>query len=232
VSRVQIPSGPFTIEENIMSVIINLTVIEKIIIVFVLTFLYGLERQRSHKPIGLGAFVLVATGSCALTLVAVQLSLTISLPLLSAIVTGIGFLGAGALMGGNASERNYGFTTAASVWLFAIFGVIMGLGIYDIAGVIYLLVWIVVFFDRLLEKKFMNSYKRELGITTKGFVDKKEITNILSKYCTSFKLIKVEMGRGKKGVLVKYLIEGLRKDIDSILKEFYDKKWCISVSLN
>jgi len=215
-----------------MALIINLTIIEKVVVVFVLTFLYGLERQRSHKPIGLGTFVLVATGSCALTIVATELTLAIALPLLSAIVTGIGFLGAGALMGGSSAERNYGFTTAASVWLFAIFGIIMGLGYYGTATLIYALVWVVVFFDRLLEKKFMNSYKRELAITTKGFVDKKEITDILAKYCTSFKLIKVEVGRGKKEVLVKYLIEGLRKDIESILKEFYDQKWCVSVSLN
>jgi len=215
-----------------MALIINLTIIEKIVVVFVVTFLYGLERQRSHKPVGLGTFVLVATGACALTIVADNLGLTVSLPLLSAVVTGIGFLGAGALMGGSSAERTFGFTTATSVWLFAIFGIIMGLGYYGIGALIYMLVWIVVFFDRLLEKKFMNSYKRELAITTKGFVDKKEITNVLAKYCTSFKLIKVEIGRGKKEVLVRYLIEGLRKDIDSILKEFYDKKWCISVSLN
>jgi putative Mg2+ transporter-C (MgtC) family protein len=205
--------------------------IEKLVTVFALTFLYGLERQRSHKPIGLGTFVLVATGACGLAIVANELELSISIVLLSATVTGIGFLGAGALLGGNNAERTFGFTTAASVWLFAIFGIIIGLGFYGVGLIIYVFVWIVVFFDRKLEKGFIDSYKREFTIKTKGFVDKKLITDILAKYCTSFKLTKVEIDRKKKEVFLQYLIEGLKKDIESILKEFYDEKWCVSVGL-
>lgn len=208
------------------------TIIEKIGIVFVLTFLYGWERQRSHKPIGLGTFVLVATGSCGLTIVALQLSLTNSIFILGSIVSGVGFLGAGALMGGNSSERTFGFTTAASVWLFSIFGIIIGLGYYEIGLIIYVFVWIVVFFDINLEKRFIDSYKREISIKTKGFMEKKEIVDILSKYCMSFKLIKIEIDRKNKEVLLRYLVEGLRKDIESFLREFYNEKWCISVELD
>jgi uncharacterized membrane protein YhiD involved in acid resistance len=210
----------------------DLSIIIKILIVFVLTFLYGWERQRSHKPIGLGTFVLVATGSCGLTIVALQLSLTNSIFILGSIVSGVGFLGAGALMGGNSSERMFEFTTAASVWLFSIFGIIMGLGYYEIGLIIYVFVWIVVFFDINLEKRFIDSYKREISIKTKGFMEKKEITDILSKYCMSFKLVKIEIDRKNKEVSLKYLIEGLKKDIESFLREFYNEKWCISVELN
>jgi putative Mg2+ transporter-C (MgtC) family protein len=208
----------------------DITIIEKLLVVFVLTFLYGLDRQRTHKPIGFGTFILVSLGACGLTIVATQLGLTTSISLLGAIVTGIGFLGAGALI--RTSDRTFGFTTAASVWVFAIFGIIIGLGLYEIGIVIYILVWIVVFFDRYLEKKFIGSYKREISVITRGFIDKKEITDILSKYCTSFKLIKVDVDRKEKEVLLKYLIEGLKKDIESLLKEFYEKRWCISIELN
>lgn len=207
------------------------TIVEKLVIVFVLTFLFGIERQRKHTPVGFGTFVLVAIGSCGLTIVATQLTLVIALPLLGAVVTGVGFLGAGVLMGGNAAEKTLGFITATSVWLFAIFGVIIGLGYYEVGALIYAFTWIIVIVDRRLEKGFMDSYKRDISIKTKGFMEKKEITDILAKYCMSFKLVKVEIDRKNKEVLLKYLIEGLRKDIESLLREFYSEKWCISVEL-
>ncbi len=203
----------------------------KILIVFVLIFLFGLERQRKHTPVGLGTFVLVAIGSTGLTIVAMDFGLATAIPLLGAIVTGIGFLGAGVLMWGNSSEKTLGFTTAASVWLVAIFGLIIGMGYYGIGILIYIGVWIVVLVDRTLEKRFIDSYKREISIRTEGFMEKKEITDILAKYCRSFRLVKVEIDRKKKEVLLKYLIEGLKKDIESLLREFYSEKWCISVEL-
>lgn len=211
---------------------IDWAIILKILIVFALTFAYGLERQRSHKPIGLGTFVLVAVGSCGLTIVADQLGLSTSIFLLSGIVSGIGFLGAGALMGGNSTEKTYGFTTAASIWLFSIFGIIIGLGVYEIGAIIYILVWVVVFTDRYLERKFIGSYRREISILTKGFVDKKEITDILAKYCSNLKLTRIGINKKGKEVLLKYIIEGLKKDIESLLREFYKENWCISVELN
>ena len=187
------------------------TIVEKLLVVFVLTFLFGIERQRKHTPVGFGTFVLVAIGSCGLTIVATQLALTNTIFLLSGIVTGVGFLGAGVLMGGSPAERTSSFITAASVWLFSIFGIIIGLGYYEIGILVYVFTWIIVLVDRNFEKKFIDSYKREISIKTKGFMEKKEITDILAKYCMSFKLIKVEIDRKNKEVLLKYLAEGLRK---------------------
>ncbi len=209
----------------------DITVIEKILVVFVLTFLFGIERQRKHTPVGFATFVLVAIGSCGLTIVALQLAISNTIFLLSGIVSGVGFLGAGVLMGGSSAERTSGFITAASVWLFSIFGIIIGLGYYEIGILIYVFTWVIVVVDRHLEKGLTDSYKREISIRTKGFMEKKEITDILAKYCTSFKLVKVEIDRKNKEVLLKYLIEGLKKDIDSFLREFYNEKWCISVEL-
>lgn len=117
------------------------------------------------------------------------------------------------------------------MWLFSIFGIIIGLGYYEIGILIYVFTWVIVVVDRHLEKGLTDSYKREISIRTKGFMEKKEITDILAKYCTSFKLVKVEIDRKNKEVLLKYLIEGLKKDIDSFLREFYNEKWCISVEL-
>ena len=79
-------------------------------ITFFLSLVFGLERQYSHKPIGFGTFTFVAAGSSSLAIVAVALGFEHSIPLLSAIVTGIGFLGAGALI--KTSDKIFGLTSA------------------------------------------------------------------------------------------------------------------------
>lgn len=208
---------------------ITFQVLERFIFVFILTFIYGLQRQRSHKPVSFGTFILVSIGACAMSVIASQMDIEHSIALLSAVVTGIGFLGAGALIRG--SDRIFGFTTAASIWLFAIFGVVMGLGEYSIGMVIYGSVWIVVLFDELLEHKGLGSYRKKVVITTEKFVKKEDITGILAKYCT-FGLVSIQADKRERKVSLTYIVEGMRKDIDHLLKEFYTKKWCVSVSFD
>src|SRR6185503_20781311 len=95
---------------------------------FVLAFAFGLARQKLGKAIGFGTFIFVALGACGLSLVALEFAdqQQNPLPLLSAIVTGIGFLGAGALF--RTADRVVGFTSAATIWIFACFGMAIGLG--------------------------------------------------------------------------------------------------------
>ena len=99
-----------------------------------------------HKPIGFGTYIFVATGACGLSLVSILIPTENPLPLLGAIVTGIGFLGAGALI--KTADRVVGFTSAASIWIFAIFGLIAGLGHYLLSFVIYGVVWAVMAIEK------------------------------------------------------------------------------------
>src|SRR5207249_9333948 len=69
----------------------------RLVIVFLLAFGIGLERQLRRKPVGFGTFVFVSTGACALAILSVDLEDQNPLPLLGGVITGIGFLGAGAL---------------------------------------------------------------------------------------------------------------------------------------
>lgn len=101
----------------------------------------GFERQRYRKPAGLRTHMLVAIGS-ALFVVAALLIIAdpsgsesvIRLDLLrvvAAIATGIGFLGAGAILRGR--EEVHGLTTAAGIWVTAGIGLATGLGFYILA---------------------------------------------------------------------------------------------------
>ena len=87
------------------------TIIFRFVLAFVLALLFGFNRQKAHKPTGFVTYIFVAIGSCALSMAAILISEN-PLPLLAAIVTGIGFLGAGALI--KTSDKVFGFTSAAS----------------------------------------------------------------------------------------------------------------------
>jgi len=198
-------------------------------LVFVLTFIYGLQRQKSHKPVGFGTFMLVASGACGLSIVAQDIGIPSSLPLLSAIITGIGFLGAGALI--RTSNKIFGFTTAASIWFFAIFGLIIGLGIYRNGLILYSLAWIIVIFDKYLEVNGIGSYRKKITIVCNRRVNKNDTAKMLLDYCTRFNLLKINFIKNKKKFLLTYLIEGHKRDIDFLIQDFYKKKWCSQVLL-
>jgi len=198
-------------------------------IVFVLTMIYGLQRQRTNKPVGFGTFILVAVGACGMSLTAIEMGEDTAITILGAIITGIGFLGAGALI--KTSDRIFGFTTAATIWLFAIFGMIVGLGYYQNAMIMYVIVWIVIGVDKRLEKKSIGSYRKKLKVSFNKFIEKKEITATLSTYCKNYNLINMSLNKKESIITFNYQIEGLKEDIGQLFKEFYNKKGCVSIYL-
>ncbi|MFO7299654.1 MAG: MgtC/SapB family protein [Actinomycetes bacterium] len=91
----------------------------------------GYDRQRHDKPAGLRTYMLVALGAALFTASA-EIALGSDGPfdllrVSAAIATGIGFLGAGAIM--RSGEGNVrGLTTAAGIWVTAGIGVTVGAG--------------------------------------------------------------------------------------------------------
>jgi len=194
----------------------------RLILTFVLSLIFGYERQRSHKPIGFGTFIFVSVGSCGLAITATLLNEN-PLPLLGSVVTGIGFLGAGALIKTN--EKTFGFTTAASVWLFSIFGIIIGVGQYTIGITVYLITWVIIYFDKAFEKKGMGYYQKKLIINTNKIVDKSDIKKIFLQGNERHKFIGIDVDKKNNKIAITYLIEGTSEDIYKISKKLYEMEW-------
>ncbi len=96
----------------------------------------GLEREINGKPAGLRTNIIICLGATAFTLVARRLGLEFHSPdapgrVAAGIVTGVGFLGAGALI--QEGSGIHGLTTAAGIWLVASIGVACGMGYYLLA---------------------------------------------------------------------------------------------------
>ena len=93
----------------------------------------GAERELRHKSAGFRTNILIAMGAALFTIMSVRLPGSGGDParIAAQIVTGVGFLGAGAIMRTRVGVQ--GLTTAATVWVNAALGVAAGAGEYHLA---------------------------------------------------------------------------------------------------
>ncbi len=93
--------------------------------------LLGAERELRQKPAGFRTNILIGLGCAVFAIVSTSISSTPD-RIASNIVTGVGFLGAGAIMR-EQSGSVHGITTAATVWVNAALGTAAGTGQYALA---------------------------------------------------------------------------------------------------
>jgi putative Mg2+ transporter-C (MgtC) family protein len=109
----------------------------------VLGWIVGYERYFSGRAAGSQVYCLVSTTSCAITLMAGcprlwywgsvhEIAAGDPTRVVNAIMTGIGFLGAGIIVQSGLNVR--GLTTAASIWGSAAIGILVGVGFYTAAA--------------------------------------------------------------------------------------------------
>ncbi|MEM5801547.1 MAG: MgtC/SapB family protein [Candidatus Aenigmatarchaeota archaeon] len=152
----------------------------RILLSFILSTIFGLERQFKKKPVGFGTFTFVATGSCILTIIGLMLAEnTNPILIIGPIITGIGFLGAGALI--RQERKVYGSTTAASIWGFAALGIAIGAGFIYLGLIFYGFIIIIVLLDTYFEYHSFGPYSKFLTITLTDVNTFNEIKKVLPK---------------------------------------------------
>lgn len=120
----------------------------RLAVALILGALLGLERELVGKEAGIRTEMLVASGAAIFAMVGLALPYISAMPsgavpdmvaqdsafgIIAAIVSGIGFLGAGLII--KTEERARGITTAAFVWTTAAIGVLAGIGMIELAVV-------------------------------------------------------------------------------------------------
>ena len=108
--------------------------LERLLLAAGLGAVLGFEREWRQKNAGLKTNILIAVGSALFTVMSIDLSASAGgdpTRIAAQIVTGIGFLGAGAIMRTGAGIR--GLTTAAMIWVNAAIGVACGGGEFRLA---------------------------------------------------------------------------------------------------
>jgi putative Mg2+ transporter-C (MgtC) family protein len=129
------------LELVLSSVMNSLYIFVRLIIAAILGGVIGLEREKLNRPAGVRTHMIVCLGSCLIMLLGEymhRIDSTIDITRLGAqVVSGIGFLGAGAILKDGFSVR--GLTTAATLWVVACVGLAIGGGFYS-AGILTTLI--------------------------------------------------------------------------------------------
>jgi putative Mg2+ transporter-C (MgtC) family protein len=104
----------------------------------------GIEREVRGKSAGFRTLALICFGATLFTIISYKLGVAPNLDRLAAnIITGVGFIGAGVIWRNNSSVS--GITTAASIWISAALGMMIGIGEYAISGIALVLALVILY---------------------------------------------------------------------------------------
>ncbi len=119
----------------------------------------GFERGIRHRAAGLRTHMLLSVGAASTMMVSQFLyaSYDVGDParLSAQVISGIGFLGAGTVIITRHNEIK-GLTTAASVWATACMGLAVGVGFYECAIIMYILLIIILLLMNVLDNRFLK----------------------------------------------------------------------------
>ena len=113
-------------------------------IAMILGAVIGAQRESLGKPAGLRTHMLVAMGGALFVLAPLQSGMDLDgmSRVIQGIVTGIGFIGGGAILKLQEQRAIEGLTTAAGIWITAAVGIAVGLGRWGLALASTILTWV------------------------------------------------------------------------------------------
>jgi len=128
----------------------------------------GFERERKGKPAGFVTNVLVCVGAASIAIIQsliVRDTLVYDYPvksdpgrLIAQVVSGVGFLGAGAILHEKGSVK--GITTAATIWVVAAIGIAFGMGYYLLGSIVTVTVYFSIMILKKIEFYFLTNKMR------------------------------------------------------------------------
>lgn len=186
-------------------------IVLRLLLAALLGALVGIERERQNQPAGLRTHMILAVGSCLAMILSIMMAFQF-LPTISGsdparlaaqVISGIGFLGAGAIMRFGTSVK--GLTTATSLWTIAVVGLAVGAGHYFAAIMTCVLLLVILVILNIIEKKFIRSYT-----TINVIVNADDRPQLLSE-------LKSLMAKENKKIISTSIQKNLHKETVSIM---------------
>jgi len=130
----------------------ELELVLRVLLAVALGAIIGFQRGKAEKAAGMRDLVLICAGAALFTVVSIYgFGVVDQARVAAGIVTGIGFLGAGAIIRRGEGGVVKGLTTAATIWVTAGIGLAAGAGMYILATVTTFLVLVVLLLPRRVE---------------------------------------------------------------------------------
>jgi putative Mg2+ transporter-C (MgtC) family protein len=189
-------------------------IVVRLCLAFLAGAIIGFERSSRHQVAGLRTHILIAVGAALLMLLSIWLPQEFTGMkngdpgrIAAQVVSGIGFLGAGAIV--RLGNNIRGLTTAASLWLIAAVGLAIGAGMYLAAGAAEVITLVTLFVLDFVEKKFFPAERNK--VLELYFKNNNPATDAILDICRNHGVrtqsMDVNQGTGKgKGTRLRLLV--------------------------
>lgn len=146
----------------------------RLLLSMVLGMAVGAERKRKGQVAGIRTFALISMGACLAMILSIYvpqeyMGLKNGDPgrIAAQVITGIGFLGGGAMIHMKGAVR--GLTTAAGIWMTAIIGMAVGIGMYLVSiGATLLILLTLVTIEQYEKSRKLGQVSKVIGLTISG----------------------------------------------------------------
>lgn len=172
----------------------------------------GIERKRKGQMAGVRTFALICMGSTLAMIVSSHIPVVYDLKVgdparvAAQVISGVGFLGAGAIIQNRGSIR--GLTTAAGIWMVAAIGLAIGVGLYLIAIVsTAFILFTLVSLERYEHQVMTERSAKTIQITTHSMkVNTVEMKRVLSRYSIAVHDILLDYNYEKQITTITFIV--------------------------
>ncbi|MCI5979377.1 MAG: MgtC/SapB family protein [Muribaculaceae bacterium] len=223
-----------SIYHDIMSPDVNVAgAVFKLLLSMLLGAAIGFERRRKGQIAGLRTFSLIAMGATLAMLISIYipqeyLGLKNGDPgrIAAQVVSGVGFLGAGAIIQMKGSVR--GLTTAAGIWMTACIGLAVGAGMYLITTIATLLIiFVLVYIEKYEQHAGFLWEHKVIRVKVHGIVsDLDKSLDVFKKYDVKASREYVKYEYENNVSIINYVV--LTRDTVSVINLFGELEACFS----
>ncbi len=198
----------------------------RLILSLVACGLIGLEREMRRQTAGWRTHIIIGLGATLLMILSIWLPQTVAGPggdpgrIAAQVVSGIGFLGAGAFI--KVGNNMKGVTTASTIWFVAGLGLTIGAGMWELALVALGISLIVLIFLEPLEQRWFPSERlKHLQLWYEGSsMDRAGLYKILTGFGISVQTMDASLSVNKKQSRVSALVKvPVNADLNALFAE-------------
>ena len=216
-----------------------LNAVFKLTLSLLLGCVVGLERKRKGQIAGLRTFALISMGATLAMILSIYIpqeymGLKNGDPgrVAAQVITGVGFLGAGAIIQMKGSVR--GLTTAAGIWMVATIGMAVGVGMYLVSVIATLLIiFILVTLERYEHKLNIGQESKIVRVKVKGILGtQSDYSAIFARHAIHVSDEYLKFDYEQNFTIINFVI--LTKggvDFAALFREIHDVQPTISITL-
>ncbi len=178
----------------------------------------GLQRERADRAAGLRTHSLVCLGSTVFALVSFLYASSTGgfdpFRIAASVVTGIGFIGAGAIFRQGSLVK--GVTTASSIWISAAIGISLGMKLFYLSLLTTVLGFLILSIGKFFEDRVLKIHKYSISITLSyHFKEIEEINHLVSAKKNKIIFQRYELDESQGQIILNFTVLSKEKNYSS-----------------